>query len=946
MKTARFFYLIVYCLLQITSISSQSIEIDSLKARLKENLPDSTHAQVLRTLIGVLRGSDIPEATRYARENLKLALDNGDDGLLFKAYYTLGSTYVDSYTLDSAELMGEKALEYVRKIQDPFYESFVLNLLGIINDNLNRPDKAIDYYFQSAKISESLQDTVGVYYAYANIGVLYFERSDMENCIKYLQESLKLSRELGDQEHTAMALLNLNSCYPPENYEDLKLDILSQALELSQATGRLDILTGVASNLGALYNDGFKDYDKALEYYHQGLRIAQQIGDINRESVNQNNMGLTFLNINQLDSAQYYLERGLKIAQDLQDYEEIYDANSHLSTLYYKKQDYRSAYDYYLKAVEARDSIFLVDKNESLAEAEARYQNEKKQAEITRQELEIARKTTLNNRVITISVVVFLISLLLFQGYLFRQKRLKKTSEMALQMQQLEANKLRELDRTKSRFFANLSHELRTPLTLILGPLKNALQKDPQQKDLELAHSNGEQLLSLVNEIMDLSKLESGKLSLFPNTVAANAFFKRIFFAFESLADIRNIQLDFYSGLADHLYLELDPSKVEKILNNLLSNALKFSRSGDQVRMEVNGQDGHLIIKVQDSGIGIPETELPHIFDRFFQSDQQGEQLFGGTGIGLALAKELATLHGGDLEVESILNEGSTFSLNLPLIKKDQVHIPEIEEENYKTENPFLPHSYQPILLNGQKARLLIVEDNPEMSAFVQQILNPYFNCHAALDGTQALDIIDKTQPDLIISDLMMPNMDGFSFREKLAEHPKFRYTPFIMLTARAGEADKIKGFTLGVDDYISKPFSAPELIARVHNLLKNKLQRQALGSEQNQEEVISADEQILRTAEATVLEALDNLDFKVQDLAASLNYSPRQLSRILKKLSGMSPVEFILEIRLQKANQLIREQRYLSVAEVRYDIGIESASYFSKKFTERFGIAPSELLK
>jgi DNA-binding response OmpR family regulator len=359
--------------------------------------------------------------------------------------------------------------------------------------------------------------------------------------------------------------------------------------------------------------------------------------------------------------------------------------------------------------------------------------------------------------------------------------------------------------------------------------------------------------------------------------------------------------------------------------------------------MEVWEKPGQLEIKIIDSGMGIDEKDLPHLFNRFYQAPQPEGQLSGGTGIGLSLAKELANLHGGNISVESQKGMGSTFKLTLPF-KEAAAPLSPIEQEE-ATPNPYLRQIYQPFLLHGEKARLLIVEDNVEMNQFLQQILSPYFHCQSAMDGHQALDLLPKTKIDLIISDVMMPNMDGFTFRKKVTEVGSYQDIPFIMLTARADDQDKIKGLQLGVDDYMAKPFNAQELIARVHNLLRNRLSRQQASKEEDSEST-STDERFVIEAEGIVLKHIDEVEFKVTDLAKALNYSQRQLARVLKKYTGLSPVEFILEIRLQKAYQLIQQQRYLSVAEVRYDIGIESASYFSKKFTERFGETPSNLLK
>ena len=518
-----------------------------------------------------------------------------------------------------------------------------------------------------------------------------------------------------------------------------------------------------------------------------------------------------------------------------------------------------------------------------------------------------------------------------------------------------QAEELRHLDELKSRFFANISHELRTPLTLILGPVKALLENrftDSKEKTndiLMLAKRNGEKLLSLIEEILDLSKLEKGKLELNEKPVAFNPFLHRIFSSFDSLAQIKGIHYQFESDVERGLHLQLDAGKFEKILNNLLSNAIKFTPKGGEVTLSVTDQkeQGKIQIEVTDTGQGIHPKDLPHVFNRYYQSKQPGAPVEGGTGIGLALAKEFAQLMKGELRVESTGpgpgGKGSTFIFDFP---RQQVEKPlkmepvPLQEEHYLAETPSDE-------LAAQKLTVLIVEDNRDMLHFIQSLLSPVYQTILAENGQAALDILQSSadQPiDLILSDVMMPLLDGFQLLEKVKSDGRWRHLPMILLTARAGETDKLNALAIGVDDYMIKPFSPQELLARVKNLLLNYQSRQQWLKEQAPDEAVP-DNLWLKEAEAIALEGIAKGHFVIADLADALSTSERQLFRIIKQFTGLTPNNYLKEIKLQKARQLLETKSHLTVAEVSYAVGFEQPGYFAGVYEQRFGKLPSEYL-
>ena len=727
----------------------------------------------------------------------------------------------------------------------------------------------------------------------------------------------------------------------------LETKFLTKAVELAKKLELPNHLSYAYVNLGNYYWQMKNQPAKALPFHLKGLALAQQTNDYFQKTEVTTDLGSLYDDLGMPDSAFYYSQKGLALARQQGMDEQIQEALDYIASYQATKGNFKIAYEASRENRIIADSLYDKGLADAMADADARYETSKKEAQLAEQELQISQQQNRQNQIIIAALALLAIAAALFQYFFYRQKRKKQAAELALQAEQVEAERLRELDQLKSAFFTNISHELRTPLTLVAAPLEDALETakpGPLQSHLQLAKNNTQKLLTLVNEILDLSKLEAGKIGTRLSTIDLNSFCRRVFYSFESIAQLRNIELDFHSDAPDGTQLQSDTEKLEKILNNLLSNAIKFTDTGGRIRFAVLRNEAEYQLSVSDTGKGIPAAELPKIFDRFYQATGNGNPLQGGSGIGLALAKELSQLLGGDLQAESELGKGSRFSLTLPSTASgDLAPVPQVDESD-KADEKYTRH-YAPLLLNGEKPRLLIVEDNPEMSSYLANSLAADYQCTVAHNGEVALQKLAQHSFDLITSDVMMPQMDGFTFREKVNENEAWRQIPFIMLTARSLEEDKLRGFQLGVDDYLTKPFNRRELEARIHNLLQNKISRDSYEEAEEEETSVSVDQQLIQEAEAFVLKNLDNPKLRVDDLASELNYSSRQLGRVFRKITGLTPVNFILELRLQRGRQLLESRRFRSVAEVRYEVGIESASYFTTKFTERFGKNPREYL-
>ena len=546
--------------------------------------------------------------------------------------------------------------------------------------------------------------------------------------------------------------------------------------------------------------------------------------------------------------------------------------------------------------------------------------------------------------------------------YSLRQYTINRERLQAeLKIQQVEADKLRELDMMKSRFFANISHEFRTPLSLISGTvqkLKNqTLLNEVQKKDCHRIDRNAARLLELINQLLDLSKLEAGQLQPHPQNCEVTVLLGALASSFESMAEDKGITYR-YSVPLKALWATVDKDKLEKIITNLLSNALKFTPAGRSVAftasVEANsGNDDTLKLKVEDTGIGIASEHLPHIFDRFFQVDPTATRNYGGAGIGLALTRELVALLGGTIQVESRQGRGTTFQVTLPLKT-----MAASEGENHcAAKNADLPFSPAETLFfsmrdlqhatNTKEYQVLVVEDNPDFRLFLKESLLPYYSVMEAADGAQGLTTALKTIPDLIISDVMMPGIDGVALCQQLKTDERTSHVPFILLTAKADTSSKLLGLQTGTDDYLTKPFQLEELLVRVKNLLegRKKLREQfgkTLTLEPQAIAVTSTDERFLQKALAIVEANMDNSDFDVETFGREIGMSRAHLHRKLKALTDQSPSELIRTLRIKRAASLLR-QHHGNVSEVAMMTGFGSLNYFTKCFRQQYGKTPSE---
>lgn len=513
-----------------------------------------------------------------------------------------------------------------------------------------------------------------------------------------------------------------------------------------------------------------------------------------------------------------------------------------------------------------------------------------------------------------------------------------------------QAKELRTLDEMKSRFFANVTHELRTPLTLILGPIDRLLHSRSDESTakeyLRNIQRNALRLLNLVEELLDLSKMESSVLQLEESPTALKPFLGRLLANFEPYAQHRRIHLSFDYQCPEDLILLLDLRKWEKIINNLLGNAFKYTSGDGNIRLSIRPVGEKLLLQVTDDGQGIHPDDLPYIFNRYYQSSIYHHSLQGGTGIGLSLCREYARQFGGELSVQSTLGEGSTFSLLFP-IKIAHERQAAASPEHFAPTLPPIPSAL--FAENVKRYKILLVEDDLDMLNYLRSILGEEFTLFTADHGQRALELLAQQPVDLILSDLMMPTMDGLQLLEIVKE--RFQDLPFILLTARVEAEDRLQALRLGVDDYLTKPFVEEELSTRLRNLLSRYEVRRSVRIEAShqttdlpEEEASPAyDQKWLQEVEQIVNNQLSDAHFSVQVLAEMLNITERTLQNKLKAYTGMTPSQYLTELRLLRARKLLEDRTFETITEVCYAVGLKTPWYFSRLMKERFGKHPSD---
>jgi signal transduction histidine kinase/DNA-binding response OmpR family regulator len=856
----------------------------------------------------------------------------------------LGDTYLEAgisllrmTELDSAMEILQQGVSLVKEHPNSAVEAALYNAMGNVKREQNQYEAASALYFQSLKLFEEQKDLKGQTQALSNISNIHNLIGDTDKALTYAMQSLETAKAAGVKSSVAYSYRLLGRIYRNQQKPDEALKAFEEAIQIYQGLPARREMGETELSIGNIHYDK-KDFPEAVEHYKRCLSVAKAISDTLMMATAHLNTANALLLTKDYKNAEAYIDTSIVMAEKKNLVNIQMDSYALRSEIYEAAGNYKLSLFNYRTYIHIRDSLEREQHRLEAREIEARFQNEKKDDAIRLLNAENTLKASQQKYLLIILALLLVSAIILYSRYKVK----------------LKANeKLKELDLVKSRFFSNISHEFRTPLSLILGPIEKRLPKvgDGEEKEgLKLMHRNARRLHNLINQLLDLSRIESGSMELHLEESDLAQTLHFIGSSFSSVAERKGI---FYTQDILNTFMGCyDRDKVEKMINNLLSNAFKFTPEGGLVNFKAEVLNGLLTVEVKDSGIGIPKDQQENIFNRFYQIDDSTTRSSEGSGIGLALTKELAELHCGKLSVSSSEGIGSVFTVIIPVTREAFDGIPVkspliIQDKHYPSDDLVLP--VQAINENESKALVLIAEDNQDMQKFIVQLLQDQYRTISALSGIEAYDRALAVVPDLVISDWMMPGMDGRTLCEKIKTTVATSHIPVLMLTARADQSSKLEGLETGADDYLIKPFDTNELVVRIHNLIEQRKKLRQLFSREltlypKQITLPSRDAEFLLRLSSLVEEKYTDPAFSVEELSLEIGMSRMQLHRKIKALTDRSPGEYLRIFRLERAKQMLANTG-LQVSEVCFKVGYNNLSNFSKIFREYAGVTPTEFI-
>lgn len=904
------YFILLWCIPGIAL--PQNKEVDSLRQALNDHSQRDTIRIGTLLKIGECLAATSSESKDYIEEALAIAAELRYEKGMARAYYTRAHFYWYRYDFSKAI---EDALSMMR-----IYER-TNNSLGLFEANLTlaginmtwKDFERADYYMDKAlQLVEQNKDHVDVPGLYHKIAFLKLQEGKMEEGIAYANKSLLLYQELKDVNGQA-------DCY---------------------------FLLARAEWASANLNGSLAHYQKAMSL----SKISDQPSAAVSIFSAHEGIGEILIELKQYDKALLHLDTALRMSQQAQSINMVKNVYVDLTRLNEARGNYQEALKYERLHRNISDSVFSTEKSQQFAEIQTKYETEKKDQEIALLEQKNKTQTLLKNSLIAGLLLTMTSALIIYR----LQRARVQNARQLIETKELLVKEMEQTDKLKSRFFANISHEFRTPLTLILSPVEEKLLvEDLSQKDkisFQSIRRSANRLLQLVNQVLELSKLESGFMKLDAQPGGLHHFMVPILSLFDSMADVnqvlyvKNIQLSETNVL-------FDPDKLEKIVSNLLSNAFKFSPKGSTVHVSVitteKTESVTLTLEIRNQYF-IPPDTLNKIFEPFYQGEQSPHGM-PGTGLGLPLVKELVKLHGGTIQVTSHESEGTLFIVNFTLEKTGETVITQHntakgEPADVSLEEPF---EYDAPAVDKARETILIVEDNSEVRALVRQGLQPDYNVVEASTGVEGLALAQSQNIDLIVSDVMMPEMNGVELCHTLKTNELTSHIPVVLLTARGDHESKLEGLRIGADDYVIKPFNMQELLARIANLigLRKKLiqkYKHATVIQPHEITVTPLDERFIQKALAIVEENIDNTNFNIDKFSDAMGMSRMNLHRKLKSITGLATNEFIQDFRLKRAALLI-EKKADTLAQIAYMVGFNDQSYFTKSFKKKFGRTPTE---
>lgn len=925
-------YISVLLLFTVLSGNSQT-KLDSMRQVADTLQSDSLRIITYLRLTIEYKRVNYDSALKYAEKAQKDSRIINSESLLVRAKYRTATVFISQGQMDWAKAELDTVVSLSRLLNDSTNLLLAKVEIGRLFQKNSAFDSAAKVFFEAMAIAKKTDNKNAEARIQNYVAGIYNNQMQFELSIKYYKKALDLVYELNFKPGISAILTNLGDTYLSIKEYDSAIIYQREAIKIKRDIGDKLGMGRVYNNLGNVYISlsTAANLDSGLYCYTKALQIAEEIQDRNSKAIALYGLVRVHFMKGNHEHAKQVGEVLVEEAESLKNLPLASRSYGYLSLIYAALGDPMKSISYREKSNSLADSLLNNERTKLTQELEAKYQNETKQkaiellkAENNFNELTIIKRQNERNGLILLALVILLIL-----GLLFKQYRIKQATN----------RQLRELDQIKSTFFENLSHEFRTPLSLIIGPLKDRMNKDISEEDRVLLGSvlnSAKNLDELIKQLLDLAKLEKSKYHLHPVPTEASRFFRVIAASYESLANMKGIS--FHVEVPDEeLWLSFDPDLIKKVCNNLLSNAFRFAPDAGEVTFEVKYRN-RLVIQVSDNGPGIPPKDQSRIFDRFYQVDGPKAT---GSGIGLALTKELVLEAKGNISLNSSSGKGACFEISLPL----HAATPSISTEHEVTQKLKPEQLTDEQNSSDEKQNLLIIEDNADLLAYLTGLFKDQFNVYAASNGQEGINLAIETIPDLVISDIMMAGTNGLEACLKLKNDEKTDHIPVVLLTARSDQKTKLDGIQHGADAYIVKPFEPEELRASVNNLiaLRQKLREKYSGNEKSRPQT-PLKHPFVNKCEAIVQENLSKDSFDINDFTREIGMSRMQLHRKLTALTGFSTTAFVRHHRLNHAKLLLEKGG--SVSQVAYSVGFSSLPYFTKSFKEKYGIVPSAVKK
>ncbi len=947
-------------------------------------------------------------AREHYLEALKVNQQVGDYEISASIHYNLGNLHYETGAFDSVLYHADKAAEIFLEHNDSIgYAATRYLVIGLYKDQ-GKYSLAMKNGLEALGIFQRHHMQNWEMFTLNNIVDLYKIQGDYAQCLEMIDQVLENYRNTSNHKFEAVALRYKGDIYiEAGNYHEAETT-LQQSLAIAKSGSFLPEQAKTLISLGMLASR-LENHDTSKNYYRNALQLNLQTGDAFYEAVSYLGIGKALYHQDSMTAAVRNLleaEERFKAFDDIAYLKDIY---LYLSLVNEQLGNYQESLSSYKLYSRYSDSLLRAEKSMELGELTTRYETalKEEQIQLLRSEKEHVMKSRNNLVIIGLLLVVLAASVISFLVY-----RARKNKQLV--------EKKEEVDRMKSKFFSNISHEFRTPLTLILSPLYE-LKKEPGLRQhgilLSQIERNAKRLLSLINQILDLSKLEAGKYTLQVIREDLFSFLRRVASSYDSLAAQREIKFRVFIP-REHFLYNYDPEKLEMIVNNLLTNAFRFEPDNGEVVLEaiqpVNGSP--VRISVKNSGSHIPEAQLEHIFDRYY-SDADGTST--GIGIGLALVKELVDLFRGTIQAQSTSGTGTAFIFEFPehpvsapealsdlpdtaaaSASKDQSEPAAVSDAETVSDDSAAVTDHEIVsdgadvsgidavsdpaavsapeavsnptgaqgtsgftrnseIYPGQQTMnenvptapelptLLVIEDHPELCEFIRTTMSGTYRVTTAGDGRSGLEKAVSTIPDIILSDVMMPEMDGLDLCRQLKQNENTSHIPIILLSARAGEEGILEGLRAYADDYLVKPFRVDQLKQRMVNLLRTRNELRERYSKdllyRHAPSSIQPAEKVFFQKLTDILEKnISNEEFGVSELSKEIGMSRSQLHRKLIGLLDMNASNFIRNYRLKRGRELLMNHAG-SISEVAYMVGFNSPAYFTKCYREYFGVTPGE---